>query len=181
MGIPTEPESRNAASKAFITAVLLTKSIIRAEDAVLNGICALDVGDLPQDKLILRTIEGIVLSDSYIPQAARREIQAAAKILPPELQKVLHMPRELRYVYVLRILAGLTPQICAWLLGWEIAQVAHFTRAAMLNLGGHTTQLGDPANLNPFDDENISLVIKARAMWLDELSGREVFAGFLGS
>jgi hypothetical protein len=180
MDTPTETDSR-AAGKAFLTAMLLTKSIERAEAAVLNGICALDVGDLPAEKLVLRTIEGIVLSDSPMAEPPRRERQAALKILPVELQKVFEMPRQSRYVYVLRILIGLSPHTCAWLLGWNIGQVARFALAAIQHLGGHTAQLSNSANLNPFDDENISVVIKARAMWLDELSGREVFAGFLGS
>ncbi|HMF78454.1 MAG TPA: hypothetical protein VK604_22540 [Bryobacteraceae bacterium] len=136
MAILLETESCNALNKAFLTATLLTKSIKRAEEAVLDGISALDVDDLPSEKLLLRTIEGIISGNGALADPAAEEIEEASAILPFELQNLLRMPRRSRFCYVLRILAGVPSESCGAMLHWDRDQVDKCISAAMFNLAG---------------------------------------------
>ena len=55
-------------------------------------------------------------------------------MLPVELQHVLHLARNLRHCFVLRLLVGLSRALCAWLLHLETRQIDERTCAAVLEL-----------------------------------------------
>jgi hypothetical protein len=54
--------------------------------------------------------------------------------LPFELGCVLHLQPDLRHCYVLRILVGLSREVCAWLLHTDVEQISQRTQSAVNDL-----------------------------------------------
>ncbi len=145
----TENDYQPDLTKAFVTALLLTKSIEQAEEAVVAGICALSACDKPSDKLLLRAAEAVLSSRLVSGNVSALDIERSAATLPTELQRVLEMPWDLRCCYVLRTLNGLPLEDCSSLLHVSesviqdrAASAAAFL-AGQLNLhyGWHALQL----------------------------------------
>jgi hypothetical protein len=126
---------------AFITALLLTGSMERAEAAVLDGIAALDSKDGSVDSLVSETILAASLTARENGLEGHAETtKRASSMLPFELRSVLHLPAPLRHCFVLRILAGLPRDVCASLLQLDVEQVDDGTCAALpmlANIQGH--------------------------------------------
>lgn len=117
---------------AFIVGLLLTRSMQQAETAVLDGVRPPCPDDLYSEALFRRVIHySIDVQPIENPRRQQRELEQAASILPFELQRVLRLSKNLRHCYVLRILVGLTREVCAWLLHLDTSQVDQHTCAAM--------------------------------------------------
>jgi hypothetical protein len=132
--VTTKFKMHETLENAFIAGLLLTGSVERAETAVLESVRMSCCDDLFSEALFRRTILYSLEphSDSSIDQ--QREIDRAGPILPFELRCVLNLPRHLRYCYVLRILVGLSREVCSWLLHLDTSQIDQRTSAAILEL-----------------------------------------------
>ena len=93
--------------EAFRAALLLTGHMDAAEAAVLDGIAALEPGDICAGSLLEETAKcSIQLRDQL------RERSDRVTLVPPELQRLLLLDPVCRDCFVLRVLIGLTPPIC---------------------------------------------------------------------
>jgi hypothetical protein len=129
-----EPVMNNAPCKAFITALLLTGSLERAETAVLEGVRFSDLEETAGKSLLQGAVEASIPSHSEIPEQRTEELDKASSILPFELQRVLRLSTDLRHCFVLRVLLGLPREVCARMLRLDIRQIAERTSAAMQEL-----------------------------------------------
>ena len=119
---------------AFVAGLLLTGSVQRAESAILESVRMSCPDDLFGKTLFRRAVHYSIDQQLEAPTEQEEELARAASVLPFELRCVLILPRHLRYCYVLRILVGLSREVCAWLLHLDVAQVDQHTCAAMLRL-----------------------------------------------
>jgi len=119
----TQTMASECIGKYFITAILLSSNVKRAEAAVLNGIQSMD---LDQTATSACGEEG--------PDDNNYEFKAAAALLPAELQRVLQLTRDLRRCFVLRMLVGMSRERCAALLDIDVAQVDQGTYMAVTEL-----------------------------------------------
>jgi DNA-directed RNA polymerase specialized sigma24 family protein len=119
----SETAATGSLCKTFISAMLLTGSAQRAEAAMLDGIAAGHPGDLQAYTLetLLRRNE---LSDAT----------ETVSSLPAELQRVLHLPAELRRCFVLRMLIEWSREHCAAALRIEPREVDRLTSLAAVQL-----------------------------------------------
>jgi DNA-directed RNA polymerase specialized sigma24 family protein len=109
--------------RTFITALLLSGNTAGAEDAVLDGIGSSGSRENSRDELL----------DGAVRRALQQEESGdVASWLPPELQRVLLLPRQLRQCFVLRVLIGLTGERCASLLGMDVKSVENATLLAIV-------------------------------------------------
>jgi DNA-directed RNA polymerase specialized sigma24 family protein len=109
----------------FVTAVLLTGSLKRAETAMIEGIRLLDVEVDPIEELHRTTVSAAI--DPHDRPQAPEEIAQASLRLPVELQRVLRLPLDLRRSFVLRLLVGLPRESCARLLGLDTGDIDRAT------------------------------------------------------
>lgn len=100
--------------RAFRTALLLAGSTATAEAAVLVGIDG--CGDLSFCDLLLQTVISAIRQRARSPYALDLPEE-----LPPELRRLFKLDSLLRDVFVLRILAGFVPAVCAELLQISIS------------------------------------------------------------
>jgi hypothetical protein len=115
---------------AFITGLLLTGSIEQAERAIVSCVHCSEEEDVRGQEVFRRVIQWSV--DPQEPQRSRKGIdEASVRILPFELGCVLYLPSHLRHCYVLRILVGLSREICAWLLHTDVHQISQRTQSAL--------------------------------------------------
>ena len=114
---------------AFIVGLLLTGSIEQAERAIVDSIHCNETEDVCGQRVFRRVIQWAVDPQE---QRSRRVInQASIRILPFELGRVLHLPPKVRHCYVLRILVGLSREVCAWLLHTDVEQISERTQSAV--------------------------------------------------
>jgi hypothetical protein len=111
VSIPANTTSATLAD-AFRAAFLLTGSVDAAENAVMNGVAALDSSDDLESALVANTVELVML------QGAR--LEHAFSMLPCELSRLLLLAPLSRDCYLLGVLFGLTPAKCAALLNLRI-------------------------------------------------------------
>lgn len=117
---------------AFIVGLLLTGSIEQAERAIVDSIHCSETEYVCGQRVFRRVIQWAVDPQE---QRSRRVIdEASARVLPFELGRVLHLPPGLRHCYVLRILVGLSREVCAWLLHVDVEQIGHRTQSAVNGL-----------------------------------------------
>jgi hypothetical protein len=116
--------------RTFTTALLLTGSAERAEEAILESIRSLELDDAPVDALFRGAVNASIQPRNEIAEQRREELEHASSILPAELRRVLLLPQDLRHCYVLRLLAGFPREDCASLLHSEIHQVDEGTCTA---------------------------------------------------
>jgi DNA-directed RNA polymerase specialized sigma24 family protein len=100
----------SAVHTAFRTALLLGAATSTAEAAVLDGIDA--CGHLSHRGFLIETVRSTI----------RRRMKSAhavdeIELLPPELRRLFLLPPLLRDCFVLRILVGLSTEVCAEILG----------------------------------------------------------------
>src|ERR1700751_5310094 len=99
----------SAVHREFVTALLLAGTTKTAEAAVLDGIGACE--DLSHRGLLIEAVKSTI----------RRRMKSvdtpdALALLPPELRRLFMLRPLLRDCFVLRILVGLSPEVCAGLL-----------------------------------------------------------------
>jgi hypothetical protein len=97
---------------AFFTALLVSGAAATAELAVLDAIDACE--DVMHPTFIAETVRSAIRRRTELPSRGD-----ALELLPPQLRYILTLRWRLRDCFVLRILVGLSPQVCAGLL--EIA------------------------------------------------------------
>jgi hypothetical protein len=114
-----EPASCEGLSKSFFTAILLTANMECAERAVLRSIRLLERERVSESSLLRGTIQTALAARVGITE----QLDEVCSMLPLELQKVLHLPRGFRQCFVLRILLGLSREVCASLLGLDVQQI----------------------------------------------------------
>lgn len=120
--------------KAFLTALLLTGSVERAEAAICEGNQQISPDSTFGDALFREAVNAALKPQSETSKQPPEELERASSILPFELRRVLHLPPALRHCFVLRFLVGLPREACARLLHLEIRQVDERARTAMLEL-----------------------------------------------
>jgi hypothetical protein len=106
MAMDTMP---SALDVAFRTALLLTSDTRAAEAAVMHGIGVCE--DLSPGGLLIAAVRS----------AARRRTKSSdrpyeVECLPPELRRLFMLQPLPRHCFVLRVLVGLSPEVCAELL-----------------------------------------------------------------
>jgi hypothetical protein len=117
----------SALDMAFRTALLLVGVTKTAEAAVMDGIGAGE--DLSHRGLLIESIRS----------AIRRRTKSAdapdgLELLPPELRRLFMLQPLSRDCFVLRILVGLSPEVCAELLDISIAEFGDAVYAALNQL-----------------------------------------------
>ena len=108
-----------ALDMAFRTAVLLTGATKSAEAAVIHGISARE--ELSPHGLLTEAVRSAVRL-----QASSANDPYEVECLPPELRRLFMLQPLPRHCFVLRVLVGLSAEVCAELL--EVS-VTHFENA----------------------------------------------------
>ena len=125
---------------AFIVGLLLTGSIEQAERAIVDSIHCSETEDVCGQRVFRRVIQWAVDPQE---QRSRRVIdEASVRILPFELGCVLHLQPDLRHCYVLRMLVGLSREVCAWLLHTDVEQISQRTQSAVSGLAQVHASIG---------------------------------------
>lgn len=119
--------------RAFITALLLTASVERAEAAILKSSRLMNL-DTPCDVFFRGTVNAALETQCESQAQTPGQLEHASSTLPPELRPVLRLSSGLRQCFVLRVLMGLPREACARLLSLDIGQINERTCTAMLEL-----------------------------------------------
>ena len=101
-----------ALDKAFRAAWFFTSSTESAENAVLDGIAALDFGHLVDDVLLVETVKSAIRRRADLTSQSEQ----APSYLPWELQRLFLLAPIYRDSFVLRVLLGINPETCAGIL-----------------------------------------------------------------
>ena len=117
----------SALDMAFRTALLLAGNTKTAETAVLYGIDACE--DLSHRGLLIEAVRSTIRRRTKSADAPD-----ALELLPPELRHLFMLQLLLRDCFVLRILVGLSPEVCAGLLDISIAEFEDAVYAALSQL-----------------------------------------------
>jgi len=100
---------------AFWNALLVSGSVTTAELAVLDGVDSCD--DVSHPGFLIETVSSAI--------RRRRELMGhvdGLALLAPDLRWAVALRPPLRDCFVLRVLAGLCPEVCAELLNLSIAE-----------------------------------------------------------
>jgi|HubBroStandDraft_5_1064220.scaffolds.fasta_scaffold61047_1 hypothetical protein len=139
---------------AFIVGLLLTGSIEQAERAIVDSIHCNETEYVCGQRVFRRVIQWAVDPQE---QRSRRVIdEASVRVLPFELGRVLHLPPGLRHCYVLRILVGLSREVCAWLLHVDVEQIGHRTQSAVNGLAQVDASTGGSDRRSLFTSQIVS-------------------------
>src|SRR5438552_12419074 len=104
-----------AVDMAFRTALLLTGATRTAEEAVIHGIASCE--DLSHRALLMETVRSAIGRRTK-PADGPYDVDS----LPTELRRLFNLQPLLRECFVLRILVGLSPNVCAELLDISITE-----------------------------------------------------------
>ena len=129
--------AENIINRALRTAHLLTASMRQAENAVLEAIHSFDPARETEEMLFRHALKAAIQGPDEA--SASNQPESAGSVPARELQAVLNLSPNLRRCFVLRILAGLSRQACARLLGLSAHRVDQYTHAASLCLSGFDT------------------------------------------
>jgi hypothetical protein len=116
----------------FIAALLLTGSAEVAEEAVLEGIESWDNGEAFGASVFHATLRAAIRI--ALQKGSPREREISSVRLPDELSRVLLLPTDLRYCFVLRSLIGLPRAECSQLLQLDGARLDEQCASAALAL-----------------------------------------------
>ena len=130
---------RNALDTAFSTALLLAGSTKMAEAAVLDAIESTE--DISQSSLVIETAKSLVRRRKH--SASRLDVRA---LLPFELGRLFLLDPMWRDSFVLRILAGLPPAVCAEILEVSVPELDEALFRALEELP-HLENREDPRTL----------------------------------
>ena len=129
----------SALDMAFRTALLLTGNKRTAEAAVMDGIGSCE--DLSHRGLLVEAVRSTIRR-----RTKSANVPDALELLPPELHRLFMLQPLSRDCFVLRILVGLSPEVCAELLAVSITEFEDTVCAALnqLPLLSFSTVLADP-------------------------------------
>ena len=134
-----EKEPTEVLDRVFLVALLITGNMDGAEDAVLDGIAALD-GTISSDGFLLATLK------SAIERGEQRsgETEDIFPSVPLELRRILLLNPDIRACFVLRVLLGMPSKTCSEVLRIPIQEIGHSVSDAMQQLAflGSTTRTG---------------------------------------
>jgi hypothetical protein len=117
----------SALDMAFRTALLLAGATTTAEAAVMDGIGACE--DLSHRGLLIVAVKSTIRR-----RTKSAEDPDALELLPPELRRLFMLQPLSRDCFVLRILVGLSPEVCAELLDVSITEFEDAACAALNQL-----------------------------------------------
>lgn len=143
---------------AFIVGLLLTGSIEQAERAIVDSIHCSETEYVCGQRVFRRVIQWAV--DPQEQRSCRVIDEASVRVLPFELGRVLHLPPGLRHCYVLRILVGLSREVCAWLLHVDVEQIGHRTQSAVNGLVQVNASVGGSKRRSRFTPQIVSRSVK---------------------
>jgi DNA-directed RNA polymerase specialized sigma24 family protein len=123
------PCTEQAIGKAFVTAVLLTRSAQRAEGAVTRAILS-NACDSRADEILRSTVEAAIDADIPMSPVKLEDTVAAVSALPPGLRGIVQLATQLRHCMVLRVLLGWPRTECAAMLRLSLAEIDEYTSAA---------------------------------------------------
>src|ERR1700692_2153536 len=124
MAIDTIP---NALDMAVRTALLLAGATETAEAAVMDGIGACE--DLSHRGLLIEAVRSTLRR-----RTKSADDPDALELLPPELRRLFMLQPLSRDCFVLRILVGLSPEVCEELLDVSITEFEDAVCAALNQL-----------------------------------------------
>ncbi len=122
-------------SRAFITAHLLTGNTEQAESATMEAIDSWKPNDENESALLQITLNAAARAPLRLPLSNSNEQDQTESYLPMELRRVLRLAPALRHSFVLRVLVGLPPQVCARLLHLDSRRADQFLGAALRSIG----------------------------------------------
>jgi hypothetical protein len=134
----SEADMEQAACSAFVAAYLLTADVTRAESAVLKSIGLMNAATPSGEELFQGAVNAATERDESTARCTEEPEPAFSK-LPSELQRVLQLAHRPRQCFVLRMLIGLSRDVCASLLNFSTREVDRWTSAAMVELAGART------------------------------------------
>ena len=117
----------SALDMAFRAALLLAGNTKTAEASVMDGICACE--DLSHRGLVIEAVRSTLRRRTKSADASD-----ALELLPPELRRLFMLQPLSRDCFVLRILVGLSPEVCAELLDVSITELEDAVCAALNQL-----------------------------------------------
>ena len=117
----------SALDMAFRTALLLGGNTKNAEEAVMDAIDACE--DLSHRGLLIEAVRSTIRRRTKSADAPD-----ALELLPPELRRLFMLQPLSRDCFVLRILVGLSPELCAELLDVSITEFEDAVCAALNQL-----------------------------------------------
>jgi hypothetical protein len=117
----------NALDMAFRTALLLAGNTKTAEVSVMDGIGACE--DLSHRGLLIEAVRSTIRRRTKSADAPD-----ALELLPPEMRRLFMLQPLSRDCFVLRILVGLSPEVCAELLDVSITELEDAVCAALNQL-----------------------------------------------
>jgi hypothetical protein len=97
--------------KAFLAAYLLAGSSETAENAVLDGIAALDFSGMTERVLVAETVKAAIRRRIQVPCPSDR-----VSSCPPELKRLALLAPVSRDCFVLGVLCRMTPGLCSAIL-----------------------------------------------------------------
>ena len=112
---------------AFRTALLLAGATKTAELAVLDGIDACE--NISHRRLLIETVRSTIRRRTESP-----DVSDGMNLLPPELRRLFGLQPMFRDCFVLRILVGLSPEVCEELLDVSITEFEGAVCAALNQL-----------------------------------------------
>ena len=126
----TERESSKALEEAFRAARLLTGSAAAAEFAVLDGIAALECGDIADNVLLVETAKAAIQWRADFPTQS----EPALVQHPRELQRLFLLAPISRDCFILRVLLGIKVETCSRILRLGIDELNDVLCAALQEL-----------------------------------------------
>jgi DNA-directed RNA polymerase specialized sigma24 family protein len=117
--------------RAFLTAHLLTANRKQAESAVMEAIRHWDSEEDTEEAFLQLVAYAAIQAQGEYEWSRADQPVPAESVLPVELQAVLDLAPQIRRCFVLRILAGLSRQVCARLLHLNIFTVDQYTWEAL--------------------------------------------------
>ena len=121
--------------RAFLTAHLLTGNVEQAESATIAAIDSWNPDDETEEVLFEKALAMAARTRIKPASSYWNEPDVAGSCLPVELQRVLRLARPLRRCFVLRVLVGLPPRVCAKLLRSDSRRVDQYSCDACRCLG----------------------------------------------
>ena len=121
--------------RAFLTAHLLTGNMEQAESATIAAIDSWNPDDETEEVLFQKTLAMAARASIKRVPLSSNEPDVAGSCLPVELQRVLRLARPRRRCFVLRVLVGLPPRVCAKLLRSDSRRVDQYSCDACRCLG----------------------------------------------
>jgi hypothetical protein len=118
---------QSAVNRAFWVALLLGCDTTIAEAAVLDGIGACE--DASPRSLLIEAV-----GSTFRRRASSTNAPGAVQLLPAELRCLFKMQKLLRDCFVLRILLGLSPEVCTGLLNISVTEFEDASYAALKQL-----------------------------------------------